>query len=550
MHSNVPLTPVTFLERSAKAFPKRSALVCAGEVISFSSLLRRTRCLAQALTRLQVAPGDRVAVLAENSIQTVEAHFAIPGAGAVLVMLNPWLSQVDIVDLLNFSEPKVLIADADLYYRFSIEQRKRLKQELRILIVHRVGDSLDAETLDYETTLAKEDGSVSLEHCVDSEFDPIAINFTSGTTGRPKGVIYSHRAGYLHALGQVLMVGLTKHSKYLWTLPMFHVNGWGHMWACVAAGCSQIIPTANFSHDRASEFLSMVQAHGITHLAGAPRLIRMLSDVPDPQRTLQDVTIVTGGSAPSPVLIQRLEGMGVNLIHQYGLNETCGPFVVCEAHAEWDSLSSEARAQLRARQGTAAIHAGTGLQVMGTDGKAVPQDGRTLGEVVMAGNTLALGYYKNPEATDKAFRKGWFYSGDMAVVHPDGSLEIRDRIKDLIYVETEYGWENISSIEVENIMCRHFAIQDAAVVSVLDGRHADNRPLLVAFVELQSEERLSEEAFHAYCVAELSEYKRPQAVFFGKLPKTNTGKIRKDILNAEAVTRLGAVPIQSRMESV
>ena len=270
MHSHVPLTPVTFLERSAKAFPKKNALVYAEGVINFSELLQRTRSLAQVLARFEVAHGDRVAVLAENSIQTIEAHFAIPGAGAVLVMLNPWLSESDIVDLLDFSEAKVLIADAVLYQKLSGAHRERLEQVLRVLVIHRPGDILDARALDYETSLKEQDGGVSLERCVDSELDPIAINFTSGTTGRPKGVIYSHRAGYLHTLGQVLMVGLNKQSKYLWTLPMFHVNGWGHMWACVAAGCTQVIPAANFSQERAGEFLSMVREREITHLAGAP----------------------------------------------------------------------------------------------------------------------------------------------------------------------------------------------------------------------------------------------------------------------------------------
>lgn len=538
MHFHVPLTPVTFLERSARSFPNKCALIHSDGMLTFSELLNRARCLAQVLVALNVKSGDRVAVLSENNVQALEVHFAIPGAAAVLVMLNPWLLETDVVALLDFSEAKVLIVDAALYQKFTSFNRHRLERTLQVLVINRPGCTPEPGTIDYESSLEEANGSISLELGIHSEIDPIAINFTSGTTGSPKGVVYSHRAGYLHSLGQVLMVGLTKESKYLWTLPMFHVNGWGHMWACVAVGCTQIIPASNFTQERAKDFISAFERHRITHLAGAPRLLKMLSEIAGRSAFLRDIKIITGGSAPSPLLIQQLEKAGANLIHQYGLNETCGPFVVCEEQEEWGLLSVEARAKQRARQGTATIHAGTGLRVLGADGTAVPCDGITLGEVVMAGNTVALGYYKNPEATQKAFKGGWFYSGDMAVVHPDGNLEIRDRIKDLIYVETEYGWENISSIEIENILCRNSAYQDAAVVAISDDGRADNSPLLVAFVELKDAGQISEEKFHAYCAAELSEYKRPQVVFFEKLPKTNTGKIRKDILSKDAKKRL------------
>ncbi len=539
MYSQVPLTPLTFLERSAQSFPHKSAIIYSEGVLTFSELLTRTRFLAQVLATLKVKKGDRVAVLTENSVQAIEAHFAIPAAKAVLVMLNPWLSETEIVALLDFSEAKVLIADVALYQKLTSFNRQRLEGMLRVLVINRPGYTLDPGILDYESRLFEEaEGCIPLEEGVHSELDPIAINFTSGTTGSPKGVIYSHRAGYLNALGQVLMINLTKESKYLWALPMFHVNGWGHMWACVAVGCTQIIPASNFTLGHAEDFISAIKRYQITHFAGAPRLLKMLSDIAYSNDFLRGISVVTGGSAPSPILIQKLEKLGVNLIHQYGLSETCGPFVVCEEQEEWGLLSAEARATQRARQGTATIHAGTGVRVLGADGKVVPNDGKTLGEVVMAGNTVAIGYYKNPEATQKAFRDGWFYSGDMAVVHPDGNLEIRDRIKDLIYVETEYGWENISSIEIENVICRNGVFQDAAVVAISDESRTDNSPLLVAFVELKDIGQVSEAEFHAYCATELAEYKRPQVVFFEKLPKTNTGKIRKDILSKDAKNRL------------
>lgn len=546
MHSYVPLTPVTFLERSARSHPNKKAIVFSDWALTFSELLHRTRCLVQVLSTLEVGSGDRVVVLTENNIQAVEAHFAVPGAGAVLVMVNPWLSEADVTELLDFSEAKVLIVDAALFQKLSPYGRQRLVQMQHVLVINRSGYTLEPGCLDYENCIENEDGCISLEQRVPSELEPITINFTSGTTGTPKGVLYSHRAAYLNALGQVLMIGLNKQSNYLWTLPMFHVNGWGHMWACIAVGCTQIIPPSNFTLESTEGFMALVEQHGITHLAGAPRLIKKLSDTAATTKNgaLRGMTVVTGGSAPSSMLIQQLEEIGVNLIHQYGLNETGGPFVVCEEQEEWLHLSVEARAKRRARQGVATIHAGTGLRVLDAEGKDVPSDGQTLGEVVMTGNTVALGYYKNPEATKKAFHNDRFYSGDMAVVHPDGHLEIRDRIKDLIYVETEYGWENISSIEIENTLCRNSALQDAAVVAISDERNSANGPLIVAFVELKNTERITEEEFHRYCAAELSEYKRPQAVIFGKLPKTNTGKIRKDLLTKEAVNRFAISAIQ------
>lgn len=539
---HVPLTPVTLLERSARAFPQATALIQAQGNLSFQALLMRCRKLAQALASLQVRHGDRVAVLATNGRYTVEAHFGVPGAGAVLVMLNPWLAEADVLDLIEFSEAKVLIADAALYRRLSQASREQLQQQTHVLLIASQEETVPAQCLDYELCLGVENGEISLEQAVVSEDDPIAINFTSGTTGRPKGVIYSHRAGYLHALGQVMMFGLTRQSRYLWTLPMFHVNGWGHMWACTAIGCPQIIPTRHLDQEHNAEFEQLLREQSVTHLAGAPRLIKVMLEIPGAQDALRGISMMTGGAAPAPLLIQQLEQRGVNLIHQYGLSETCGPFVVCEPQDDWAERDAETRAKLRARQGVPSLHAGSGLQVRDANGVAVPHDGGTLGEIVMAGNTLALGYFKNAEATAKAFRDGWFHSGDMAVVHPDGSLEIRDRIKDLIYVETAYGWENISSIEIENVLCRHSAIQDAAVLGIAhptrdSNSPESNSPLLVAFVELRPGTRLAEAEFHDYCAETLSSYHRPHVVLFEQLPKTNTGKVRKELLHRQVQQR-------------
>ncbi|UTY59277.1 AMP-binding protein [Massilia sp. erpn] len=542
-HSHSPLSPVTFIERSARAFPEKTALTYLDKAISFSKLLDRSRRLAQALSRLHVEPGDRVAVLSENNVHAVEAHFGIPGAGAVIVMLNPWLSAADVVDLLKYSGAKVLIADKKSFQKIPAGLVAADTDVVKIMLVDGIEQQPEDGIVDYETCLENEDGHSSLEKFIKSEMDPIAINFTSGTTGRPKGVTYSHRAAYLHAVGQVMMIGLHRNSRYLWTLPMFHVNGWGHMWACMAVGCTQFVPDVSLTQGNSAEFIETIHLRKVTHLAGAPRLVRLLAEAPDKNDSLRGLTIVTGGAAPSTTLIQQLELIGVNLIHQYGLNETLGPFVVCEEQEEWKFLSPEARARMRARQGIPAIHAGTGLRVLDANGIDVPHDGRTLGEIAMSGNTVALGYYNNIEATQKAFRGGLFYSGDMAIVYPDGFLEIRDRIKDLIYVETEYGWENISSLEIENVLIQNDAVQDAAVVGVsieIDGKPA---PVLVAFLEIKESKSIDESGMRDYCLEHLSVYKRPQVFYFIELPKTNTGKVRKDILSRAAVEKLISQPI-------
>jgi fatty-acyl-CoA synthase len=535
MHSEVPLTPTIFMERSGAAMADRVAVVHEGKMLSFRALLRRTRCLAQALLRLQVAPGDSVAVLAENCIEIIEAHFAIPSVGARIVMLNPYLPAGELEQLLEHCAAKVLIGDAASLAKLSVAWRPGSRRH-HVVVISRHTESF-ADALQYDACLEREDGSRPLDQSIDSELTPIAINFTSGTTGQPKGVVYSHRGAYLHALGQVLMFGLGVNSRYLWTLPMFHVNGWGHMWACVAIGCSQTVVRIAEISQQPGGLTALIDESRITHLAGAPRLIQRLAEPTQQQVALQGLTVMTGGAAPPPRLLQQLEQYGVNVIHQYGLSETCGPFVVCEEQPGWQGLPSESRAVLRARQGVTAIHAGTGVRVVSESGADVPRDGRSLGEVVMRGNSVAIGYYKNPEATARAFRDGWFHTGDVAVVHPDGYLEIRDRAKDLIYVETEYGWENISSLEVEKALFRNSRVSDAAVVGVpagLEGGAAS----LIAFIEVTAGQELTEQELRAHCREALPAYMRPGAFYFEQIPKTTTGKIRKDVLAREAARRL------------
>lgn len=540
MHSYATLSPTTFLERSGRVFPNRTALIHSRGTVTYAELLHRARCLAQMLLRLDVGYGDRVAVLTQNNLPTIESHFSIPAIGGMIVMLNPWLPTTDLVYMLNYCEAKVLILDADLAEKIPSEARALLCHLQQVVIIDPLGKTSYPGLLDYETYLAAENGEFVLDQTVKEELEPLAINFTSGTTGHPKGVMCSHRGGYLNALGQTLMLGLSKASKYLWVLPMFHVNGWGHIWANVAVGATQVLlEEQTQGHETALN--DTISKYNITHLCGAPRLVRSLMEIPTHKQCFRGLTITTGGAAPTPTLIQQLEEMGVNFVHQYGLNETYGPYVVCEDQEQWQELPLEMRVRQRMRQGVATIHAGTGLRVVDAAMQDVSRDGRTLGEVVMAGNTVALGYYKNPEATEKAFRQGWFHSGDMAVVHPDGYLEIRDRIKDLIYVETDYGWENISSIEIENVLCRHTQVREAAVIGISADSMNKNAPVLVAFVEMYDTKAISEENLRSFCGNELASYKQPQIFYFTDLPKTATGKVRKDLLVADALTRLSVV---------
>jgi fatty-acyl-CoA synthase len=538
MHSYTPLSPTTFLERSGRAFPRRSAIISPDGIIAYGELLQRSRCLAQALKQLRVKPGDRVALLTENTRQTIECNFGIPAVGAVIVALNPWLEEQELQSLLNFCEAKVLIVDASSSQKLPWSALSTLPTLEQVIAINDADQSNYPEALDYEAFLNQENGDIELDWIVKNENDLLAINFTSGTTGPPKGVMCSHRGTYLNALGQSLMIGLNRSSQYLWLLPMFHVNGWGHIWANVAVGATQVILPGDRLRADSLQLSQALSEHRITHLCGAPRIVRSLAEAPGDQSVFRGLTITTGGAAPAPALIRQLDEMGVNVIHQYGLNETYGPYVVCEEQDEWQSLSSENRALKRARQGVATIHAGTGLRVVDASMQDVLWDGSTLGEVIVAGNTVATGYYKNPEATEKAFRNGWFHTGDVAVIHPDGYLEIRDRLKDLIYVETDYGWENISSIEIENILFQHEQVREAAVVGLSPEDFGRNRTLLVAFVEAIGPQSSLAEDLRKFCQSKLSPYKQPQVFFFAELPKTTTGKVRKGLLVKEALARL------------
>jgi fatty-acyl-CoA synthase len=501
------LTPLEFLARSAAAYRSCTAAVDGDRRFTYSELQQRVQSFASALQRAGIAPGDRVAVLARNSLLALEAHFAVPLIGGVLVMLNTRLQSSELATILNHSGAKTLIGDDLVTPLLAITPE--IPQIQRIVT-------------NYEEFL-REGTSPVAPHEV-GEDDVISINYTSGTTGAPKGVMYTHRGGYMNAIGEVVEHGLTNRSVYLWTLPMFHCNGWCFPWAVTAVGGRQIcLPEVN-----AERAVDLIEKEGVTHLCGAPIVVRTLSEhcLQRGIRFSSGLKMVTAAAPPPPAVIRDAEEIGIEIAHVYGLTETYGPHSVCAWHTEWDCEPLERRAQLRARQGVPYVVAGTDMRVVDEDMHDVPADGRTMGEVVMRGNNVMLGYYREPEATEVAFRGGWFHSGDLAVMHPDGYIEVRDRAKDIIIS----GGENISSVEVERVLYEHPAVLEAAIVARHDDKWGE---VPHAYVLLKEGSTCTAEELIEFCRSRLAHFKCPKAVHFGPLPKTSTGKIRKNVLRAQ-----------------
>ena len=495
------LTPLDFLARSAWVYRDRIAVVDGERRFTYAELNERVHRQASALRAMGVAPGDRVAVLAPNTAAALEAHFGVLLAGAVLVMLNTRLQAGELAWILNHCEARIAIADPQL--------AAGLPQS-----VHAIAD--------YEGWLAT--GECPARGTPEPEEDGfIAINYTSGTTGFPKGVMYTHRGAYLNALGEVVEHGLTSASVYLWTLPMFHCNGWCFPWAVTAAGARHVC----LQQVDPQRIVELIRAEGVTHMCGAPVVVSTLAQYCAAHgiRFEGGLKIVTAGAPPAPAVIRAAEGMGANLAHAYGLTETYGPHTICAWHPEWDALPAAERAQLRARQGVAYTVFGTDLRVVDREMRDVPADAQTMGEVVMRGNNVMLGYYKNPQATEEAFRGGWFHSGDLAVMHPDGYIELRDRQKDIVIS----GGENISSIEVEKVLAEHPAVLEAAVVAAPDERWGE---VPKAYIGLKPGQTATAEELIEFCRARLAHFKCPKQVEFGPLPRTVTGKIRKNELRA------------------
>ena len=524
--NHVPLSPLTFLKRAAHVFPDKVAVIHGDRRITYGAFYERARRLASALVRSGISAGDTVAVMAPNIPALLEAHYGVAMAGAVLNAINIRLDAPAVHFMLAHAQARVLIVDRD-YAAVAREALHGLDHGPRVIDIvdalatngHR--DTVPAGETEYETFLCEGDPAFAWQLPAD-EWQAITLNYTSGTTGNPKGVVYHHRGAYLNSLGNALAFRLSRDTVYLWTLPMFHCNGWCYTWAVTAAGgthvCLRTVDPARI--------FQLIGEHGVTHLCGAPIVLNTLIHAPArPQRPfVPPVEVATGGAAPPSAVIETMEGMGFRVTHLYGLTESYGPATLCEWQPVWDGLALADRARYMARQGVPMpTQEDVAVLAAGTD-RPVPQDGNTLGEIALRGNTVMKGYLANPGATREAFAGGWFHSGDLAVMHPDGYIEIKDRAKDVIIS----GGENISTLEVEEVLYRHPAVMEAAVVAKPD-EHWGETPC--AFVRLRPGARaVSAAEIIEWCRDNLAHFKCPRHVVFGELPKTATGKVQKYVL--------------------
>jgi fatty-acyl-CoA synthase len=524
--NHMPLTPLSFIERAAAVHPDQLAAIHGTQRYTWSQTYARCRRLASALQRRGIGKNDTVAVMAANTPPLLEAHFGVPMLGAILNALNTRLDAKTVAFILEHGEAKALITDRE----FSAIVGPALEQLGKQLLVIDIDDPLGApgETLgeiDYESFLASGDPDFAWSYPED-EWDAIALNYTSGTTGNPKGVVLHHRGAYLNAIGNLMVWSMPKHPVYLWTLPMFHCNGWCFPWTIAALSGTNVC----LRRVEAGAIFAAIAQENVTHLCGAPIVVNLMLNAPDEQRRDfggRTIAMMTAGSAPPAAVLQGIEGMGFAMTHVYGLTEVYGPVTVCEWHGEWDALGDEERAAVKARQGVR-YPVLEGLMVADPHTLApVPRDGQTMGEIFMRGNVVMKGYLKNPKASREAFAGGWFHTGDLAVAHPDGYVEIRDRSKDIIIS----GGENISTIEVEGVLYRHPDVLEAAVVSRPDPRWGETP---CAFVTLKPGHNTTAEQIIAYCRDHLAHYKAPKTIVFGPLPKTSTGKVQKFQLREQA----------------
>ncbi len=525
----VPLSPLGFLRRSAEIYPQRTAVIYGRRRQTWRETAERCRRLASALAKHGIGRGDTVAVMSPNLPEGFEATFGVPMAGAVLNALNIRLDADTIGFILKHGEAKVLITDSEFAPVIKPALAQLDKRPLVIDIVDPaapigINGAERLGTMDYEAFLAAGDPDFA-EIRPQDEWDAIALNYTSGTTGNPKGVVYHHRGAYLNALGNILTWQMPQHPAYLWTLPMFHCNGWCFPWTVTALAGTHVC----LRRVEAGAIYDAIERDGVTHMCGAPVVMGMLlNDRAAEGRVLpRQVKMMTAGAAPPAAVIQGMEAKGFHITHVYGLTETYGPSTICAWHDEWDALDGDERARLKSRQGVN-YPVLDGLMVADPDTLApVPLDGATMGEVFMRGNIVMKGYLKNPKATEEAFAGGWFHSGDLAVAHPDGYIEIKDRSKDIIIS----GGENISTIEVEDVLYRHPAVLEAAVVARPDERWGETP---CAFVTLKQEGAATAEDIIGFCRGHMAHFKAPRTVVFGPLPKTSTGKIQKFVLRERA----------------
>ena len=520
--------PLTFLEWSATVYPDKAAVIYGDTEYTYREFARRCRLLASALAKRGIGLGDTVALMAPNTPPMLEAHYGVPMTGAAINGINIRLDATAVAFILEHGEARVLITDRE----FSPVVKEALTQVTRPITVIDIDDPLAPSgdligEKDYESFLEEGDDNFT-PRPVSDEWEAIALNYTSGTTGNPKGVVFHHRGAFLNAMGNAMMFGLNRDSVYLWTLPMFHCNGWTYTWAVTAVAGTHVC----LRRIDPAVIFSLIKERRITHMCGAPVVLGMLIHAPEEAKQKWDhtVEIATGGAAPPSPVIAAMEGMGFRVTHLYGLTETYGPASVCAWQDDWLTMPTDQKASMLARQGVR-YPTLSYLTVANPDTLApVPEDGQTIGEIMMRGNTVMKGYLKNPGATDEAFAGGWFHSGDLAVVHPDHYIEIKDRSKDIIIS----GGENISSLEVEEVLYRHPKVMEAAVVAKHDEKWGETP---CAFVTPRPDTPdITEDELISWCRDNLAHFKAPRKFVFGPLPKTSTGKIQKFALRERANT--------------
>ncbi len=521
-----PLTPLTFLERAASVYPEYTAIIHGSIKYSYAEFYRRSRQLASALSNQAIGRGDTVSVMLANTPAMLEAHYGVPMSGAVLHSINTRLDPVTIAFQLDHSDAKVLIVDRE--FLATVRAALDLAQVSPILVDYNDGEFLISDKLlgatEYESFISQ--GDDKFEWLMpEDEWDAISLNYTSGTTGSPKGVVSHHRGAYLLAQGNALIASINKHAVYLWTLPMFHCNGWCFPWTM-----SAIIGThVCLRHVRPEPIWEAISTHKVTHLCGAPIVMSTILSVDKEDRHLPEnkVEFFTAAAPPPENILTEMKDSGFNVTHLYGLSETYGPAVVNEWHKEWNELDEGIQANLKARQGVRYLPLES-LDVMNPETmESVPRDGKTIGEVMFRGNVVMKGYLKNKQASEKSFKDGWFHSGDLGVIHENGYIQLKDRSKDIIIS----GGENISSIEIEEVLYKHPSVLAVAVVSMPDDKWGETP---CAFVQLNKKGAASETELGQWCRDNMASFKLPRKYIFEDIPKTSTGKVQKFILRERA----------------
>jgi len=529
--SNTELTPLSFLERSARVFPDKTAVVYGKRRLTYRELGEEATRVAHALRASGIQPGDRVAYLMPNVPEMLVAQFAVPLAGAVLVSVNTRLSDEEIAYILHHSGAKMLVTDSTFLPQVaSAVHNVPTITEVVVFEDAEAGESADEQTYTHALAMtrarlvrydefAARQNTELMEWAVEDERAPISINYTSGTTGKPKGVVYTHRGAYLNCFGEIVHSSFDQDSVYLWTLPMFHCNGWCTQWALTGIGGTHVC----LREVRGDVIWDLIKEHRVTHLNGAPTVVTTIMNSPRAVTLDYSLLITTAGAPPSPTTILQMEQMGFKIVHVYGLTESYGPYSVCQSQSGWSLLAPKERATLQARQGVSMMQAER-VRVVDEHMKDVPSDSLTMGEIVLRGNNVMTGYYQDPEGTESAFFGGWFHTGDLGVMHPDGYVELRDRAKDVVIS----GGENISTVEVEQALMSHPAVLEVAVIGVPDEKWGE-RPK--AFVVLKDGVHVEEGELIEHVRVKIARYKAPRNVdFVVELPKTSTGKIQKFVL--------------------